>query len=109
MEKIGTKNFAGTTGNTAGVRPTVTQYATPTPLARKKKSSMIWIVGVVIGIVFLFAIIGIVAFVLISRKKKKARAAAAAAGPTQTYGAPPQQGNLQQPPPMQQQYMQPSP
>jgi hypothetical protein len=39
---------------------------------------MIWIVGVVIGVVALFAIAGIIAFILITRKKKKARAQAPA-------------------------------
>lgn len=60
---------------------------------------MIWIVGVVIGVVALLAIIGVVAFILISRKKKKARAAAIAAGQAPAYGPPPGQ------PQMQQQYM----
>jgi hypothetical protein len=80
------------------VVPTYTPKPTP-----KKKKSMIWIVGVVIGVVALFAIAGIIAFILITRKKKKARAQALAAGQGNTYaGAPP--ANFQQP--MQQQYTQ---
>jgi hypothetical protein len=64
---------------------------------------MIWIVGVVVGVVAVFAIAGIIAFILITRKKKKARAQAVAAGQGNTYGgAPP--ANFQQP--MQQQYTQ---
>jgi len=90
------------------VRPTVTvapivPTATPTSITRRKKKSMIWIVGVVVGVVVLFAIIGAIAFILISKKKKKARAAALAAGQNTYGGAPP--ANFQQP--MQQQYGQP--
>ncbi|CAG8971869.1 hypothetical protein HYALB_00001982 [Hymenoscyphus albidus] len=87
------------------VRPTVTvpgSNPTFTPPASKKKASKIWIVGVVIGVVALLAIIGIVAFILISRKKKKARAAAIASGQAPAYGPPGQ-------PQMQQKYMQPPP
>ncbi|KAG9231774.1 hypothetical protein BJ875DRAFT_106376 [Amylocarpus encephaloides] len=90
--------------------PTTTSEPTKpvTPIPVVKKKSKIWIVGVVLGVVALLAIIGIVAFILISRKKKKARAAAIAAGQS-NYGAPPP-GAFQQQAAMQQaQYMQPPP
>ncbi|EPE25461.1 hypothetical protein GLAREA_01373 [Glarea lozoyensis ATCC 20868] len=107
---FGTSTTDSTTDTPTGtVRPTVTvapivPTSTPTTsVFRTKKKSMIWIVGVVIGVVAIFAIAGIIAFILISRKKKKARAAALAAGTGNTYGgAPPP--NFQ--PPMQQQYNQ---
>jgi len=97
--------FGASTDTTDGVsRPTVTVLPspTPTPTIRKKKKSMIWIVGVVIGIVAIFAIAGIIACILITRKKKKARAALAAGQGNTLGNAPP--GNFQQP--MQQQYAQ---
>ena len=98
----------GPSASLATAQPTVTVPPLFVPNSSsvshsRKKKSKIWIVGVVIGILAVLAIVGIIAFILISRKKKKARAAAGQ-GDAYNNGAPPP-GNFQQP--MQQQYVPP--